>query len=338
VKVGNSDISIILQGGLDVGWDVRYSAAYLREVFPGATLILSTQKTGAETFEGMSVFDKVVFTDDPGSLPSVKFGGPPHNVNRQIVSAAAGMAAVTTAFAMKLRTDAYLDSRKVVDLWQSWGEQRLGPGTRGRARILITSIFSLNPRFDERLVYHLSDFIQFGRSEDLQKFWSCPLLDFGTGTWYERNDYASGSLRREKQFRSRFATEQWLTLNYLYGPANFPIEFHNHTNESIITEFENQMVDNFVVAHPFDIDLRMPKHGHFFRSRYFNAICHSFESWRQLAFQRAQLRGPDIGYTQWPKTIRGKQLFLRTKNSLQWLSRIPGARSTYYRFSRLGER
>jgi hypothetical protein len=333
VEIRNSEISIVVQGGLDVGWDLRYSADYLREVLPGATLILATQKSAVKAFEGASSFDKVVLTDDPGALPSVKFGGGAHNVNRQILSAAAGMAAVTTPFAMKLRTDAYLSSRKVVDIWQNWGEQNLSTRTRGRARILIASIFSLNPRFDERLAYHLSDFIQFGRTEDLQSFWNCPLLDFGTSTWYERHDYTTGSLRREKEFRCRYATEQWLTLNYLFGSGSFPIKFHNDIDEGVIAGFEAQLVDNFVVAHPFDIGLNMPKHAAFFTSRYFNTICHTLESWKELAFQREQLVGPDVGYNRWPKTMPSKRLYIAAKTNLRWMSRLPGVTSIYRRFA-----
>ena len=324
--IANEDITIILQGGLGGDWDVRYSARYLREVMPGAKIILATQETAAKTLTDRTDFDAVVLTPDPGPLPPVKLVGGPHNVNRQIMSSAAGLAAVTTPYAMKLRTDAYLSSRKAVDLWSRWAEANPGPRRKGQARILIMSLFSLNPRFDERLCYHLSDFMQFGRTEDLRAFWSCPQMDFGTNTHYERHPYAPHSITREREFRSKYATEQWLTLNYLFDDGQFPIAYHNDVNDGIIAEFEEYLADNFVVAHPIDVDLHMPKHDYVFRSRYFNTICYSFEDWKRVVFKRSGLTGPDVGYTQWPHTDEEKQRYIAAKQRFRWLGRYGWAR------------
>lgn len=335
MRIDSSDVTIVLQGGIDVGWDVRYSADYMRKILPGVTIILATQNSALKSFEGHASFDKVVVTEDPGHLPSVKLGGGPHNVNRQILSAAAGMNAVTTKYAMKLRTDAYITSRRALEIWGYWADQPSGDKKRGASRILISSIFSLNPRFDERLSYHLSDWVQFGTTEDLRAFWQCPLMNFDDNTWYERNDYAPHSLYREKEFRSRFATEQWLTLNYLFGPDNFPIRFHNDTSEDIITEFEAQLVDNFIVVHPLDIDLHMPKHNYIYKSRYFNSICHSYESWKQLAVSRGATATNDLGFVQWPLSLKGKQRYVLAKQRLRWVRHIPFVRSAFQRLYRL---
>jgi len=333
MQIENSDITVVMQGGIDVGWDIRYSAAFLRQTLPGVTIILATQKSALKTFEGQGAFDEVVATDDPGHLPSVKNGGGPHNINRQIMSASAGMEAVTTRYALKLRTDAYLTSRKIVDIWSYWAQQPSGDRKRGRSRILISSIFSLNPRFDERLSYHLSDWVQFGQTDDLRAFWRCPPMDFDTNTWYERNAYAPGSLYREKEFRTRFATEQWLTLNYLFDRTQFPIRHHNDTSEVIVAEFEAQLADNFIVVHPLDIDLHMPKHSYIYKSRYFNAICHSYETWKELAAARGAIAGSDVGHTQWPHSLIGKKRYVAAKQRLRWLRHMPIARSLLNRFA-----
>ncbi|GHD14307.1 WavE lipopolysaccharide synthesis family protein [Tianweitania populi] len=320
--IANEDVTIVLQGGLGGDWDVRYSVRYLREVMPGVKIILSTQKTAAKTLLDETDFDAVILTDDPGVLPPVKLIGAPHNVNRQIMSSAAGLAAVTTPYAIKLRTDAYLSSRKVVDLWSRWAEANPGPRLKGRARILIMSLFSLNPRFDERLCYHLSDFMQFGRTEDLRDFWSGPLMDFGTNTHWERNPFPPHSIPREREFRSRYATEQWLTLGYLFGRGPYPIAYHNDIDDGILREFEEYLADNFIVAHPLDVDLHMPKHNYVFKSRYFNAICYSFEDWKKLVFARSGLTGPDTGYTQWPRSFAEKQRYIAVKQRTRWLNRF----------------
>ena len=320
--IANEDVTIVMQGGLGGEWDVRYSAGYLREVMPGVKIILSTQKSAAKNLVDHSDFDAVILTEDPGVLPSVKLVGGPHNVNRQIASSAAGLAAVTTPYAMKLRTDAYLSSRKVIDLWSRWAEGNPGPRRKGTARILIMSLFSLNPRFDERLCYHLSDFMQFGRTEDLQAFWSGPMMDFGTNTHYERNPFPEHSIPREREFRSRYATEQWLTLGYLFGKGPWPIAYHNDISDDIIREFEEYLADNFIVAHPLDVDLHMPKHNHIFGSRYFNTICYSFEDWKKVVFARSGLTGPDVGYTQWPHSFEEKTRYIAVKKRVRFLNRF----------------
>ncbi|KAB0676011.1 WavE lipopolysaccharide synthesis family protein [Aureimonas leprariae] len=327
MSIENSDVTIVMQGGLAVGWDVAYSAAHLRTVMPGARIVLATQKAAAKGYERTDAFDEVVLTDDPGALPPVKLIGAPHNINRQILSSRAGLAVVTTPYAMKLRTDAYLLSRKAVDLWSRWGEGGRGDRAKGKGRILVINLFTLNPGFDERLPWHVSDMFQFGRTEDLRAFWNAPPMDFGTNVHYETHPFAEGSLPREREFRSRFATEQWLTLGWLYGePSRFPIRFHNDVSLAMVRQFEADLTDNFVVAHPTDIDLEMPKHRYVYGSRYFNTICYSFEDWKRLAFERCGLTGDDVGWTRWPRTERDKRLFVEARQRLRFLGRFGWAR------------
>jgi hypothetical protein len=318
VKIENAQITIVLQGGLDIGWDVRYSARHLREVLPGVKIILATQKSAAKTFEGQADFDDVVLTDDPGALPAVKTAGGPHNVNRQLLSAKAGLAAVTTPYAIKMRTDAYLTSGRAAELWSRWGEAARGDRAVGVGRILIVNLFSLNPRFDERLAYHLSDWFQFGRIEDLRAFWAGPEMDFGTNVWYESRPYAERSLPREREFRSRYATEQWLTLGYLYGKGPYPIAYHNDISPEILREFEENLADNFIVVHPSDIGLEMPKHKYVYGSRYFNTICYSFDDWKRVAKRRSGLDGTDSGWSRWPRTEVEKRFYMEAKKRLRW--------------------
>jgi hypothetical protein len=322
LTIENSDITIVLQGGLGTGWDIRYQARYLRTVMPGVKVILATQKSAAKNFEGQADFDDVVLTDDPGAMPPVKLIGAPHNINRQILSSKAGLDAVTTPYAMKMRTDAYITSRRSVDLWEKWGIDKRGPRAKGAGRILVVNLFTLNPRFDERLCYHVSDWFQFGRTEDLRAFWSGPEMDFGTNVWYEHQPFAQGSLPREREFRSKYATEQWLTLGYLYGAGPYPIEYHNHVSPEIVREFDENLADNFVVVHPADIGLEMPKHKYVYGSRYFNTICYSFADWKKLVLERSGLDGDDAGWSRWPRTESEKKVYMTAKQKLRWLNRF----------------
>lgn len=317
-EIENSNITIVLQGGLDVGWDLRYSARHQREILPGVKIILATQRTAAKAFDGKADFDEIVLTDDPGTLPPVKMVGGPHNVNRQIASAKAGLAAVETPYAIKMRTDAYLTSARAAELWHRWGTAKRGSRAIGSGRILIVNLFTLNPRFDERLAYHLSDWFQFGCTEDLRAFWSGPEMDFGTNVWYEGRPYADHSLPREREFRSKYATEQWLTLGYLYKNKPYPIRYHNDISAEILKEFEEHLADNFIVAHPSDIGLEMPKHKYVYGSRYFNTICYSFDDWKKVVLERCGLTGNDTGWSRWPRTDAEKRFYMQAKQRLRW--------------------
>src|SRR5512134_1226553 len=97
--VDDRDITFVMQGGLGGAYDVRYAASYMRTLFPGSKFLLATQESQVKHVRDYDVFDEVLLTRDPGALPPLKWGGDPHNVNRQILSSAAGLNAVRTPLA-----------------------------------------------------------------------------------------------------------------------------------------------------------------------------------------------------------------------------------------------
>lgn len=324
MTIKDSDITFVLQGSLDVGWDVRYTARDLRRLFPGCSVVLATQKAAVKDISEYAEFDSVQLTGDPGALPPVKmWGGAPHNVNRQKTTSLAGLEAVKTLYAVKLRTDSYLTSRAFLDYWSELSTSGSRPTAVGEARILGVSIFTVNPRFDERVSYHISDWFQFGTTQDLLRYWRCPEYDMATSIWYEYQPMAPNSMRRELQFRSRYATEQWLTLHYLFPNGVFPIAFHNDTSEAIINEFEDRLVDNFIIVHPHDISLKMPKHQQAYSNRYFNALCYSFGDWKRLSYERRGLQTALEGYSLWPRTLKDTQFYIGARNRFRWMRKFP---------------
>lgn len=324
--VDDRDVTFVVQGGLGGAYDIRYAASYMRTLFPGSRFVLATQESQVKRVEDYDVFDEVVLTRDPGPLPPLKFGGEPHNVNRQIVSTAAGLEAVRTPLAVKLRTDSYLSSRKVLDYWTAWRERGRGGLARGRSRIVVPSFYTLNPGYDEHLAFHVSDWFNFGETADLRRMWSsCPLYGFGDATHYEREGFRPGSLPREREFRARYATEQWMALNYLHPGGPFPIRYHNDCSPEIARRFEEELVDNFLVVHPYDIDLHMPKHARIYRSRYANLRNYSFEDWKRLVLRIRGVDGPLSGHTSWPRSELAKALYLlvRRKRRMRRRERRP---------------
>ena len=86
----SSEISVVVQGGLS---DVTEQCIQsLRILFPNAEIILSTWADGKAIKINA---DKTVLSLDPGAVVCDKVTGTWNNVNRQIVSTQAGLAAVT---------------------------------------------------------------------------------------------------------------------------------------------------------------------------------------------------------------------------------------------------
>lgn len=115
----------------------------------------------------------------------------------------------------------------------------------------------------------------FGYREDIERYFSCPPYQLENAIWYQNHKHADHSNNVEKTFRSRYAAEQWLLLNFLFPNQNFPIEYHNHINKEIINTFEEILVDTFIIVHPRDIDLSMPKFHYSYNSKEYNLFCYS---------------------------------------------------------------
>lgn len=316
------NLSIVLQGHLKIGWDIRYSGQFLKSLFPASTLILSTSehdlpKADVKTLRakhGYDMFDDIVTSPDPGGLPDLKWWGQANNANRQIITSAAGLKRVKTDFAMKLRTDAYLLNTKIVDVWAKFSGQPRGDFALTRERVLTLSYFTLHPRFDERMSFHVSDWFQLGLAEDLLKLWDLPFYDFATAIWYETRPHAEGSFPREREFRSRFAVEQWNNLNFIAKDRPFPIQYHNEISEDITLAYEQYIADNFVILHPDDVGFTMPKHKWVFRHAYLNAICYSHLDWVYLAKTRSGCE-VDFPCTQvWPILYEDREKLVRRRN------------------------
>jgi hypothetical protein len=172
----SSDFSVIVQGPIHSSPDrpgerdvtVRCLAS-IRTFLPGAEIILSTWQDAAA--EGLD-YDLLVRSDDPGAI--LHSSVPPlsrNNVNRQIISTAAGLAVAQRPFAVKFRGDLCWNSARVLacDDFSS----PLNPQSLFRSRILISPYHTRNPR-KYPLLFHYSDIVQVGRTEDLRKLWSVP--------------------------------------------------------------------------------------------------------------------------------------------------------------------
>jgi len=315
-EINTADLTVVVQGPVATDYDMRYLPKHLRLILPGCKVIFSTTQPNLNSrLPDLGDFDEVVQSPDAGALPSLKWDGKPNNANRQRATTQAGLNKVETAFAIKLRSDSILRSANVIKYWDAINSVDRSPNGVGRGRILTTSFFSINPRLDERMPYHVSDIFQMGWAADLRRYWNGPAFPLGESLWYDIDSHAPRSTKREREFQARYAVEQWFCLNYLFTDQKFPIQYHNHIDANILADFERSLVDNFAIVHPRDIGLVMPRFDWAMRSIYFNALCYSFEDWKRLAKSSYNEEIRLSGYNPWPRNLFLKRLLTSTRQN-----------------------
>lgn len=310
------NLSVLLQGPAPDEFNLGYAADHLRNIFPGCEVIRTTSDNNSSALDNENAFDHFVRHADPGPLPTLKFpDGRHNNANRQFQSVQMGLKAATREYVLRLRTDQMTMSSKMLNIWteiENTGAER--PYAVGRGRILTSSLFSLNPRFDERMPYHVSDMLQFGFKDDVKRYFTPPSMPLDVATYYERNPHSNDSTSRERLFRSQFGVEQWLCMHYL-SPDKLPLRYHNDCRPNAIELFEQRMVDNFIIVHPRDLDLRVPRFDHASRSLYYNATCYSTKDWLDL-FKSLRGGDPLLHYHRtYPENMTQKLKIVKSANS-----------------------
>jgi len=178
-----SDITVVAQGPVQVlngraqeEGITKKSLASVRQVLPGAKIILSTWKN--QDLSGLD-YDELVISEDPGAnIRQYKKDGTPqyYNNNRQIVSSLEGLKKVTTKYAIKLRSDNYLISSEFVTLQKKFNK-RCSKYQFLTERVVVCNAFTRKYAKGHKVAFHLSDFFYFGLTNDLLSLWDLPLLE-----------------------------------------------------------------------------------------------------------------------------------------------------------------
>lgn len=276
------EITVVLQGpvpadaaGIEA---LARHAAHVRQVLPGCQLILSTWQ-GMAVPQGIPV-DRVLFSSDPGSLPPYKLGAcKANNVNRQIVSSAAGLAAVATPYALKLRSDASLQHAGFLAMLRQL--QRYDPQCHDR--IVVVERFSIDPHLFEQMPFHLSDWFQFGPTLRLQALWRAPLMSLQDATHYRRVQHAETATWFDRRFVARWPAEQHVWRAFAAGLGYCVPEHHNHDSADVLRSHDRFLAREVVVLGLSKAGVQLPELAWAERSglQRFNCITHL--DWLALA-------------------------------------------------------
>ncbi|WNX85165.1 WavE lipopolysaccharide synthesis family protein [Agathobaculum sp. NTUH-O15-33] len=234
----DSLVTIVVQGTID-SKKTNLCIHKLRILLPKAEVVLSIWK-GNRLYSFN--YDKLLMTDDPGCSTSDDIANTYNNINRQIVSTQAGLEKATRPYCLKIRTDILLEN---VDFLKEFGRyDEMAPPLHVKNRILICNYYTRNPRVYP-LPFHPSDWVLFGRTEDLKRYFSAPCESTEEIRWFtthprEQTGFYTNLL-------SRYVPEQYLCLNFLrqFEPVHCDC-FYDATEENI-RQTERMLAGDFVV-------------------------------------------------------------------------------------------
>ena len=314
----NNQITVVFQGAIDAhqlatgtddGRDFLYNVERTRQALPHAKIILSTWRHMLPEQYDSAVklgIDQLVLNDDPGGLPNIKFGyDVPNNVNRQIVSASAGLKAVTTSYALKLRTDSYLTSDQLLAVYQHY-QDMIPSMSEGSvySPLVVPNLFTIDPHVFEHMAYHISDWAQFGQTPTLQLYWSVPLMLEEEATYFERHAQATEVNFADNTFRTRLAVEQHIATHYakLQG-YTIPTQY-NELDQEILQHHKAFLATHVIVLDVQDFGLVLPKYQWAVDDEFMALNCLTHADWYAHLHDYWSLSQPDTALLQTAATRR----------------------------------
>lgn len=244
-------LSIIVQGNVSEKLTSRCLKS-IRKNFPDCELILST-------WEGSDIadlpVDKLVFSPDPGAVYCDEVVGTLNNVNRQLVSTKAGLAVATRPYILKTRTDILFEN---ADFLNYFGKYDGAPSAYFKNRLLICNYYTRNPRvFDT--CFHPSDWIVFGRAEDVRTYYeNTPLMTAEEGDWFRIHDKKSTFFTN---YVCRFTPEQHIFLGFLRQWETVNCQCYYDHSRDLVKQTEHAFADCFVVLdYQKQLEITFPKY------------------------------------------------------------------------------
>jgi hypothetical protein len=281
MPVREADVTVLFQGPVVPG--PEGTARHIRrtkQALPSARYVLSTwERSDCRDID----VDWIVLSEDPGGLPGIKRRDGLHelnNVNRQLRSTARGLAVVDTPYAIKVRSDCALEQPGILREFDRWCE---GSPTD---RILVSSIFTVDPHMFEQMPYHVSDWVQFGATSVLQRYWSAPFMEERDATHYERHPYAPHSTFMDRRFRCRLAVEQYVACRFAERLGYTIPRFHNDIEPAVLAGHRRFLVERTAIVNPWQIGLYFPKYAWAYHSAFQSLNCLLFEDWYQLCVEQ----------------------------------------------------
>lgn len=275
------EVSVVVQGPV-VGrpgdahrnQHTRRCLASIRRHLPEAEIVFSTY-TGAD-LRGLD-YDLVVESPDPGAVVQNDHLGTLNNINRQIVTTRAGILASSRPLVLKLRSDLELASPALLEHFGRF-RARHPKWQLVEERLIASTRYARQPRGRHGYPLHPSDWLFFGKRDDVFCLWDLPLAsEPETSRWFAHRpqppEYSVWSNL------CRYLPEQYLWTSFLrkFGPVTLD---HAHDVRAETVELtELSFANNLVLLEPRQLGVRFLK----YRLRWVDRLSLlSHAQWREL--------------------------------------------------------
>jgi len=277
--IAPADISIVVQG--DIRANTIEGLAAARRLFPGAQLILSTFGSEARSNELAlyPLIDELVLSDDPGPQPSTVRSATagPNNLNRQLVTAQAGLARATRPYALKLRSDARLSSSELV---RQWSAQAAADGHE--ERLLFPSLYTRHPAGINGYPFHVSDWLTFGRTERVRAYWNAPAFPLEFATYFDGRKHGCEATATAERFRALMTQEQWICTQFAQA-RGYEVAHHLHDDMAdVVCSYRRFLATECLIADVQAIGLSVPRHDKAASSLFQRIDCVSHADWMRI--------------------------------------------------------
>lgn len=253
------DLTILIQGPFFEfeNYDTNKNIEILKKVFPEANILISTWEN--ESRFSNNEKHKIIFNKDPGFVNDKHFGSntPGSNILRQIISVKNGLKEIKSKYTLKIRSDCYFNSNKILNLnIDNFLKNRNHSFLK--ERIITSSIGSLN-QLETKILYHYSDWFNFGLTEDLSKLWTNIIIEdddinfFSKFIREKKNIYG-------KDWDLKYTAEQFIYYKSISNKFNNQLIHAHDFSKNKLEEAENYLINNFYLVDPDDVDFIFPKY------------------------------------------------------------------------------
>jgi hypothetical protein len=246
----DSEVTFVVQGPIVVKDDLNLTAVALNSIrtnFPDSRVILSTHHD--QKVNGLS-FDEVIFSERPPiELYENDKNKTLMSVNHQILTTKSGLAAVTTPYVIKTRTDIYFKNRSVFKLLDARPERIPTDNlTLTKELVLVINWSTVHPGKFLRLPHHPSDQLFAGLLMDVKRIWDAPSYPAEYMRWFASRDYPLNSQHGGNL--QRYRSESWIWFNYVKDKVNFSFESSYDMSSDSMLESLNLLSHNLMVVSP----------------------------------------------------------------------------------------
>jgi hypothetical protein len=274
--ISSKEISVVIQGPLynEITPEVIRRVRY---ILPEAEIIYSTWNG---TNYASNLIDAYVESVDPGGMPI--FDNPKilHAANRQIISTLAGLNLSTRKYALKIRSDLYLESINFLEEYSKF-PLRSSKYRILSERIIVSTSFTPNPRREPK-PFHPSDWFYFGLKDDLLRIFDIPLcVEPETSRYFESRKRPRPTLDSWVPALCRYTAEQYIWVAFLKKFIDLKFEHCFDICDGNIELSEIIFANNVIMLEAHKIRYKSLKHKDL-RKSFDLSLMYTHNEWHNL--------------------------------------------------------